>query len=75
MTPEPAWAPLLPTPAHPAYPAYPSGRTAYTSATARVLPECFEDQVSVRLTKPAVNVPRTSHSLAPRSQEAEEAWV
>jgi hypothetical protein len=39
------------------------------------LQECFEDQVSVSLTNPAVNVPRTSHSLAPRSQEAEEAWV
>jgi PAP2 superfamily len=72
ITPDPAWEPLLPTPAHPEYP---SGRTAYTSATARVLQEFFGDEVSVSLTNPAVKVTRTYHSLAQMGQEVEDARV
>ena len=72
ITADPVWEPLLPTPAHPEYP---SGRTAYTSATARVLREFFGDEVSVSLTNPAVKVTRTYHSLAQMGQEVEDARV
>jgi hypothetical protein len=72
ITTDPTWEPLLPTPAHPEYP---SGRTAYTSATARVLQEFLGDQVSVSLTNPAVKVTRTYHSLGAMVQEVENARV
>ena len=72
MTADPAWEPLLPTPAHPEYP---SGRTSYTSATARVLREFFGDEVRVSLTNPAVKVTRHYHSLAQMGQEVEDARV
>lgn len=72
ITADPVWEPLLPTPAHPEYP---SGRTAYTSATARVLQEIFGDEVSFSLTNPAVKVTRTYHSLAQMGQEVEDARV
>jgi hypothetical protein len=72
ITADPAWEPLLPTPAHPEYP---SGRTSYTSATARVLQEFFGDDVRVSLTNPAVKVTRTYHSLAQMGQEVEDARV
>jgi hypothetical protein len=72
MTADPTWEPLLPTPAHLEYP---SGRTAYTSATARVLQEFFGDKVSVSLTNPAVKVTRTYHSLGEMVEEVENARV
>ena len=72
ITADPAWEPLLPTPAHPEYP---SGRTSYTGATARVLREFFGDDVSFSLTNPAVKVTRTYHSLAQMGQEVEDARV
>jgi hypothetical protein len=72
ITADPAWEPLLPTPAHPEYP---SGRAAYTGATARVLREFFGDEVRVSLTNPAVKVTRTYHSLAQMGQEVEDARV
>jgi PAP2 superfamily len=72
MTADPAWEPLLPTPAHPEYP---SGRTAYTGATTRVLLEFFGDEVRVSLTNPAVKVTRTYQSLAQMGQEVEDARV
>jgi VCPO second helical-bundle domain len=72
ITADPAWEPLLPTPAHPEYP---PGRTSYTSATARVLREFFGDDVSVSLTNPAVKVTRHYHSLAQMGQEVEDARV
>jgi hypothetical protein len=72
MTADPAWEPLLPTPAHPEYP---SGRAAYTGATAQVLQEFFGDEVSLSLTNPAVKVTRTYHSLAQMGQEVEDARV
>jgi hypothetical protein len=61
ITPDPAWEPLLPTPAHPGYP---SGHAAYAGATERVLQEFFGDKASFSLTDPAVNVTRTYHSLS-----------
>ena len=70
--PDPAWEPVLPTPAHPEYP---SGRSSYTSATMRVLQEFFGDKVSVTLTNPAVKVTRTYQSLAQIVQEVENARV
>jgi hypothetical protein len=72
MTADPAWEPLLPTPAHPEYP---SGRTSYTGVTARVLREFFGDEVRLSLTNPAVKVTRTYHSLAQMGQEVEDARV
>jgi hypothetical protein len=72
ITSDPAWEPLLPTPAHPEYP---SGRTSYTSATARVMLEFFGDDVSVSLTNPAVKVTRNYYSLARMGQEVEDARV
>ncbi len=71
-TADPAWEPLLPTPAHPEYP---SGRAAYTGATARVLQEFVGDEVRLSLTNPAVKVTRTYHSLAQMGQEVEDARV
>jgi hypothetical protein len=72
ITADPAWEPLIPTPAHPEYP---SGRTSYTSATARVLQEFFGDEVRVSLTNPAVKVTRPYQSLAQMGQEVEDARV
>jgi hypothetical protein len=72
ITADPAWEPLMSTPAHPEYP---SGRTAYTSATARVLQEFFGDGVSISLTNPAVKVTRTYQSLTQMGQEVEDARV
>src|SRR5918999_1493023 len=72
ITADPAWEPLLPTPAHPEYP---SGRAAYTGATARVLREFFGDEVRLSLTNPAVKVTRTYQSLAQMAQEVEDARV
>jgi hypothetical protein len=72
ITPDPAWEPLLPTPAHPEYP---SGRACYSGATVRVLQEFFGDDVSFSLTNPAVKVARNYHSLAQMGQEVEDARV
>jgi hypothetical protein len=72
ITADPAWEPLIPTPAHPEYP---SGRTSYTGATARVLREFFGDEVRVSLTNPAVKVTRTYQSLTQMAQEVEDARV
>jgi hypothetical protein len=70
ITPDPAWEPLLPTPAHPEYP---SGHAAYAGATERVLQEFFGDKASFSLTNPAVKVTRNYHSLSQMGQEVEDA--
>jgi PAP2 superfamily len=72
ITADPAWEPLIPTPAHPEYP---SGRTSYTGATARVLREFFGEEVRLSLANPAVKVTRTYQSLAQMGREVEDARV
>jgi hypothetical protein len=69
---DPAWEPLLPTPAHPEYP---SGHAAYAGATERVLQEFFGDKASFSLTDPAVRVTRTYQSLSQMGREVEDARV
>jgi hypothetical protein len=72
ITADPAWEPLLPTPAHPEYP---SGHASYAGATERVLQEFFGDKVSFSLTDPAVKVTRNYHSLSQMGKELEDARV
>jgi hypothetical protein len=72
MTADPAWEPLLPTPAHPEYP---SGHAANAGATERLLQEFFGDEASFSLTNPAVKVTRSYHSLALMGPEVEDARV
>jgi PAP2 superfamily len=72
ITPDPAWEPLLPTPAHPEYP---SGHACFAGATERVLQEFFGDKASFSLTDPAVKVSRNYHSLAQMGKELEDARV
>jgi len=72
ITPDPAWEPLLPTPAHPEYP---SGHASYAGATERVLQEFFGDKASFSLTDPAVKVTRNYQSLSQMGKELEDARV
>jgi PAP2 superfamily len=72
ITADPAWEPLLPTPAHPEYP---SGHACFAGATERVLQEFFGDKASFSLTDPAVKVTRTYQSLAQMGKELEDARV
>jgi PAP2 superfamily len=72
ITPDPAWEPLLPTPAHPEYP---SGHACFAGATERVLQEFFGDKASFSLTDPAVKVTRNYQSLSQMGKEVEDARV
>jgi PAP2 superfamily len=72
ITPDPAWEPLLPTPAHPEYP---SGHACFAGATERVLQEFFGDKASFSLTDPAVKMTRNYHSLSQMGKELEDARV
>jgi hypothetical protein len=69
---DPAWEPLLPTPAHPEYPA---GHTCYDGAIEHVLQEFSSDKVSFSLTNPAVKVTRNYQSLSQMRKEVEDARV
>jgi hypothetical protein len=72
MTADPAWEPVLPTPAHPEYPA---GHACFAGATERVLQEFFGDKASFSLTDPAVKVTRNYQSLSQMGKEVEDARV
>jgi hypothetical protein len=72
ITPDPAWEPLLPTPAHPEYP---SGHASYAGATERVLQDFFGDKASFSLTDPPVKVTRNYQSLSQMGKELEDARV
>jgi hypothetical protein len=69
---EPAWEPLLVTPAHPEYP---SGHTCYAGATERVLQEMFGDDNAFTLTFPAMNLTRTYRSFSQLGKEMIDARV
>jgi hypothetical protein len=72
ITPDPAWEPLLPTPAHPEYP---SGHTCFAGATERVLQEFFGNKASFSLTGPAVKITRHYQSFSQMGKELENARV
>jgi hypothetical protein len=72
ITADPAWKPLLATPAHPEYPA---GHTCFAGATERVVQEFFGDEASFSLTDPAVRVTRHYQSLSQMGKEVEDARV
>ena len=69
---DPAWEPLLVTPAHPEYP---SGHTCYAGATERVLQEMFGDDNGFTLTFPAMNLTRTYRSFSQLGKEMIDARV
>jgi hypothetical protein len=69
---DPAWEPLLVTPAHPEYP---SGHTCYAGATERVLQEMFGDDNSFTLSFPAMNLTRTYKSFSQLGKEMIDARV